>query len=227
MRKRDAWGARRRRYLVRSLGTCVLGRTTERRRRSCGRSNELDALEPRSLFKIRRWDGTWTNGSASNGRRSKYRVACPSISQTRVSCACLTRPSSRRFKAMMEAQLGELMNSGVHNLDLGVVMLYGIRIADRALVIASGITFESTKHVWADCTGPRAQSGLPRAPRGPHRTRRRSAEDHESQRRHSRADSPRQTLAHRLDDPPMGRAPPLSNARLHSHAATSRSNAQA
>ncbi|MEM7606476.1 MAG: IS256 family transposase, partial [Myxococcota bacterium] len=54
---------------------------------------------------------------------------------------------SRRFKAMTEAQLGELMSRDLHDLDLGVMMLDGIRIAERVLVIAIGITFEGTKHV--------------------------------------------------------------------------------
>lgn len=54
---------------------------------------------------------------------------------------------SRRFKAMTEAQLGALMSRDLHDLDLGVLMLDGIHIADRVLVIAIGITFDGTKHV--------------------------------------------------------------------------------
>jgi transposase-like protein len=54
---------------------------------------------------------------------------------------------SRRFVAATEKQMGEWLGSDLSKLDLGVLMIDGIYIADHVLLVALGIDADGKKHV--------------------------------------------------------------------------------
>ena len=94
----------------------------------------------------------------------RYRVGLEPVGATVEMTASATSKSavSRRFVAMTETALGELLGADLHDLDLVALMVDGVHFADHLCIVALGIDIDGVKHPLAIVEGSTENATLVR-----------------------------------------------------------------
>jgi putative transposase len=131
-------------------GSVTLGgrRTSVQRPRMCGTGGEV-ALPSYELFNSNEILGRMAMTKMLGGLSSRrYTVGLEPVGEKVERAASATSKSavSRRFVAMTETGLGELLAAPLGNMDLVALMIDGVHFGAHLCVVALGIGVDGTKH---------------------------------------------------------------------------------